>query len=147
MYKYFLILHILAATIWAGGHLVLTLTILPKALRRNAPELVFEFDSGFERIAIPALLLLVVTGLWLAYRMIPDVSAWFSFENYVSMLIVAKLTLLILTVALAVDARIRIIPNIAPDNLKTLAFHIIPVTIISVLLVIIGVGFRNGGAF
>jgi len=79
--------------------------------------------------------------------MIPDVSAWFSFENYVSTLIVAKLTLLVLTVALAVDARIRIIPNIASDNLKTLAFHIIPVTIISVLLVIIGVGFRTGGAF
>lgn len=147
MYKYFLILHILAATVWAGGHLVLALTILPKALRRNAPELVFEFDSGFERIAIPALLLLVVTGLWLAYRMIPDVSAWFSFENYVSTLIVAKLTLLVLIVALAVDARIRIVPNIASDNLKTLAFHIIPVTIISVLLVIIGVGFRTGGAF
>ncbi len=147
MYKHFLILHILAATIWAGGHLVLAVTILPKALRRNAPELVFEFDSGFERIAIPALLLLVVTGLWLAYRMIPDVSAWFSFENNVSTLIVAKLTLLVLTVALAVDARIRIIPNIASDNLKKLAFHIILVTIISVLLVIIGVGFRTGGAF
>ncbi len=147
MYKYFLILHILAATVWAGGHLVLAVTILPKALRRNAPELVFEFDSGFERIAIPALLLLVVTGLWLAYRMIPDVSAWFSFENYVSTLIVAKLTLLVLTIVLAVDARVRIIPNIASDNLKTLAFHIITVTIISVLLVIIGVGFRTGGAF
>ncbi|MFQ5799115.1 MAG: CopD family protein [Bacteroidota bacterium] len=147
MYKYFLVLHIVAATVWTGGHLVLAVTILPKALRRNAPEMVFEFDSGFERIAIPALLLLVVTGLWLAYRMIPDVSAWFSFENYVSTLIVTKLTLLALTVALAIDARIRIVPNIASDNLKRLAFHIIPVTIISVILVIIGVGFRTGGAF
>lgn len=147
MYKYFLVLHILAATVWTGGHLVLAVTILPKALRRNAPEMVFEFDSGFERIAIPALLLLVVTGLWLAYRMIPDVSVWFSFENYVSTLIVTKLTLLALTVALAIDARIRIVPNIASDNLKRLAFHIIPVTIISVILVIIGVGFRTGGAF
>jgi putative copper export protein len=147
MYKVFLMLHILAATIWTGGHLVLAVTVLPKALRRNAPELIVEFDSGFERIGIPALLLLVVTGLWLAYRIIPDVSAWFSFENYVSTLIVAKLTLLALTVALAVDARIRIIPNISSDNLKALAFHIIPVTIISVLLVIIGVGFRTGGVF
>jgi putative copper export protein len=147
MYKVFLMLHILAATIWTGGHLVLAVTVLPKALRRDAPELIVEFDSGFERIGIPALLLLVVTGLWLAYRIIPDVSAWFSFENYVSTLIVAKLTLLALTVALAVDARIRIIPNISSDNLKTLAFHIIPVTIISVLLVIIGVGFRTGGVF
>ncbi len=147
MYKVFLILHILAATVWTGGHLVLAVTVLPKALRRNAPELIFEFDSRFERIAIPALLLLVVTGLWLAYRIIPDVSAWFSFENYVSTLIAAKLTLLALTVALAVDARIRIIPNISSDNLKTLAFHIIPVTIISVLFVIIGVGFRTGGVF
>jgi putative copper export protein len=147
MYKVFLMLHILAATVWTGGHLVLAVTVLPKALRRNAPELIFEFDSRFERIGIPALLLLVATGLWLAYRIIPDVSAWFSFENYVSTLIAAKLTLLALTVALAVDARIRIIPNISSDNLKTLAFHIIPVTIISVLFVIIGVGFRTGGVF
>jgi len=79
--------------------------------------------------------------------MIPDVSAWFSFENYVSMLIVAKLTLLVLTVGLAVDARVRIIPKIGSDNLKTLALHIILITIVSVFFVIIGVGFRTGGAF
>lgn len=147
MYNYLLMLHILAATIWTGGHLVLSLTILPRALMRNTPELIVEFDSEFERIGIPALVVLVITGLWLAYQMIPDVTAWFSFENYVSVLIVAKLTLLALTVMLAVDARIRIIPSTGSNKLKALTFHIIPVTVISVLFVIIGVGFRVGGVF
>ncbi len=147
MYKYVLMLHILAATVWTGGHLVLAVTILPKALRRNAPELISEFDSGFERIGVPALILSIITGLWLAYRMIPDVSAWFSFANDVSTLIVTKLALLAVTVALAVDARVRIIPSINRSNVKALAFHIIPVTVISVLFVIIGVGFRTGGVF
>lgn len=147
MYNYLLMLHILAATIWTGGHLVLSLTILPRALMRNTPELIVEFDSEFERIGIPALVVLVITGLWLAYQMIPDVTAWFSFENYVSVLIVAKLTLLALTVVLAVDARIRIIPSTDSNKLKALTFHIIPVTVISVLFVIIGVGFRGRGVF
>lgn len=147
MDKLMLVFHILAATVWTGGHLVLAVAILPRALRRNAPEMVFQFDSAFERMAIPALLLLVATGLWLAYRMIPDVSAWFSFESRVSTLIVTKLALLALTIVLAVDARVRIIPHLGSAALKKLAYHIILVTIVAVLFVIVGVGFRTGGVF
>ncbi len=144
MYKYVVVLHILSATVWTGGHLVLALTVLPKALKRKDPQLIFEFDSGFERIGIPSLLLGVATGLWLAYQMASDVSVWFSFESYVSTLILTKITLFALTVALAVDARVRIVSKISPDNMKTLAFHVILVTIISILFVIMGVGFRGG---
>lgn len=147
MYTAFLAFHILAATVWTGGHLVLAVAVLPKALRRNAPELIIEFDSAFERMAIPALLILVVTGLWLAYRMIPDVSAWFSFESYVSRLILTKLALLAFTVALAVDARLGIIPHLGSTDLHKLSYHIVLVTILGVLFVIVGVGFRTGGVF
>ena len=147
MYKYVLMLHILAATVWTGGHLVLTFTILPKALKERAPEIILNFESRYERIGIPLLLIQVVTGLWLAHRLLPDVGAWFSFESYASSLIVAKLGLLALTAAFAVDARLRIIPKLSEKNLKALAYHIVPVTVIAVLFVIVGVGFRTGGLF
>ena len=99
------------------------------------------------RFGIPSLLILVVTGLWLAHHWLPDVGAWFAFESYVSHIIVTKLGLLALTAAFAVDARFRIIPNLSEKNLKALAYHIIPVTILSVLFVIVGVGVRTGGLF
>lgn len=63
-----LVLHLLGATVWVGGHLVLLITVLPKALRDRNPHPVLEFEKPFERIGIPALVLQVITGLWLAHR-------------------------------------------------------------------------------
>ncbi|MAT04011.1 MAG: hypothetical protein CL424_03085 [Acidimicrobiaceae bacterium] len=45
-------LHILGATVWAGGHLVLTLAILPEALRQQRGATVSEFEQRFERIGL-----------------------------------------------------------------------------------------------
>jgi uncharacterized membrane protein len=38
-------LHILGATVWAGGHLVLAMTILPNALRQRRAAMVNEFEQ------------------------------------------------------------------------------------------------------
>ena len=35
MYGWALLLHVLGATIWTGGHLILALTILPRVLREQ----------------------------------------------------------------------------------------------------------------
>ncbi len=35
MYKYIVLVHILAATVWAGGHLILVSTILPEAFKKK----------------------------------------------------------------------------------------------------------------
>jgi putative copper export protein len=144
MYGMLLLLHILAATIWTGGHLVLALTVLPRVLKQKSPSELLRFESAYERIGIPALLIQVATGVWLAYRMIPDMSQWFDFGNPVSRLIGMKLLLLAITVAFAVDARLRIIPQLSEDNLPSLAWHIVPVTATSVLFVFVGVSFRTG---
>ena len=147
MYSYILLLHVLAATIWTGGHLVLATTILPRVLKEKSPSDLFRFESGYERVGIPALIIQVITGLWLAHNLMPEIGLWFSFGNLISRLIVVKLILLLLTVLFAIDARLRIIPNLTDRNLMPLAYHIIPVTIISVLFVIVGVSFRTGGLF
>ncbi|MFP3874859.1 MAG: CopD family protein [Thiohalophilus sp.] len=144
MFDILLLLHLLGATIWTGGHLVLSLVVLPGVLRRRSVGELLRFESGYEKIGIPALLVQVITGVMLAWRMVPDVTQWFSFNGSVSQLVGIKLVLLLLTAAFAVDARLRIIPQLSENNLVALAWHVIPVTIISVLFVIVGVSFRTG---
>ena len=145
MFATLLTLHILGATIWTGGHLVLALAILPRVLRERDVAFLTAFESRFERIGIPALLTQIATGLWLAYRALPDVGAWFGFEGLAATHIGTKLGLLGLTIALAAHARLRLIPGLDGNRLPLLAAHIIAVTVVSVLFVIVGVGFRTGG--
>lgn len=147
MYKVILLLHLLGATIWTGGHLVLALGILPRVLAERSPRRLLEYESAYEKIGMPALIVQAVTGFWLAHRLMPDYSAWFNVHNAVSFLILLKMTLLALTLALAAHARLRIIPRLDAGNLNLLAWHIIAVTILSVLFVAAGLGFRTGGIF
>lgn len=144
MYGVVLLLHILAAMVWTGGHLVLALTVLPRVLKEKSPSELLRFESTYERIGIPALLIQVVTGVWLAHRMVPDASRWLAFDNPLSRLVGAKLVLLAVTIVFAIDARLRIIPRLSEENLTSLVWHIIPVTAVSILFVVVGVSFRTG---
>ncbi len=147
MYAFLIIMHILGASVWTGGHLVLVIGFLPRALKEKDPGLIEQFESRFERIGIPALLVQVVTGLWLAHIRLPVVSQWFTFDTVQSTHIFLKLVLLVLTLLLAVDARLRLIPRLNADRLRELALHMISVTVLAVLFVVLGVGFRFGGFF
>lgn len=144
MYGLILLLHILAATIWTGGHIVLSVVVLPKILKERSPEALLEFESVYEKIGMPALIVQVLTGLILAYRMVPDFNQWFDVANPVSHAIMAKLGLLALTVGFALDARFRVIPTLSENTLRLMAWHIVPVTILSILFVFVGVSFRTG---
>ena len=62
MYGAILFLHILAATVWTGGHLVLAIAILPRVLRERSPAKLLEFESAYERVGIPALVVQVATS-------------------------------------------------------------------------------------
>jgi putative copper export protein len=135
-----LVLHLLGACIWTGGHLVLCLTVLPRALAQRSTEVLSDFESGFERIGIPALGLQVLTGLWLVVRMLSGLEG--DARWHVLGVTTAKVLLLALTIGFAVHARMRLIPQLTPDRLRLLAYHIIAVTILSVLFVIVGVAFR-----
>jgi putative copper export protein len=144
MYAVTLLLHVLGATVWTGGHIVLATTILPKVLRERSPEELLRFERAYEKIGMPALAIQVVTGLLLARTLIGAGGGWFDFSQPVSRLVSMKLGLLGLTVALAIDARLRVIPKLSEKNLVDLAWHVVPVTILSILFVIVGVSFRTG---
>lgn len=144
MFGTLLLLHIIAATIWTGGHIVLSVVVLPRVLREKSATRLIDFESVYEKIGMPALIVQIVTGLILAYRLLPDINLWFDMSNPVAHGIVAKLTLLLLTFIFALDAKFRVIPVLSKNNLTDMAWHIIPVTLISILFVVVGVSFRVG---
>ena len=143
-YYILLSLHILGATIWAGGHLVLAVTILPEALRQHRAATVREFERRFERIGLPALAVQIVTGVWLAQRLLRSPDHWLE-GNSVARTVQVKLGLLVVTVGLAVHARFRVIPKLSDATLPTLAWHIRLVTLAAVLFVLAGASIRVGG--
>ena len=57
-----LFLHVLAASVWVGGQIVLA-GLVP-SLRRAAPDAVPVAARAFARVAWPAFAIAVVTGLW-----------------------------------------------------------------------------------
>lgn len=144
MYSLVLLLHVLGATVWTGGHLVLALCILPRAWRRRDVGGIRNFESAYERIGIPALLIQVSTGLWMAFHLLPEWSVWINFAHPPTLLVWIKLGLLGLTALLGADARLRIIPKLNSSNIRSLAWYIIPATVTSVLFIIAGVAFRTG---
>jgi putative copper export protein len=144
MHGLLLFLHVLAATIWTGGHLVLSIVVLPRVLKERSPSELLRFESVYEKIGMPALVVQVVTGLMLARRLLPDFGLWFDFDNPIARLVALKLFLLALTLGFAIDARLRVIPRLSEETLVAMAWHIVPVTIFSVAFVFLGVSFRTG---
>ena len=144
MYRYVLLLHTVSATVWTGGHLVLALRILPAVLKQRSASMLLDFERRYEPLGMSALVIQVVSGVWLASRFVP-LSLWLSPGTPTSRMVVMKLTCLALTIAFALDARLRVLPRLRDENVHTMVPHITAVTILGVLFVVAGVGFRTGG--
>ncbi|TXI80104.1 MAG: copper resistance protein CopD [Flavobacteriales bacterium] len=144
MFRFILILHLLGACIWVGGHLVLLFTILPKALREGDPGAVLRFEHGYERIGIPALLIQAVTGIWLAARYVPGIWPAFTFDDPLRSAVAIKLTLLFATLLTGLHARLRIIPRLVPERMSLLFVHVALVTIMAVAMLVVGAFIRTG---
>lgn len=144
MFGLILLLHLVGATVWTGGHLVLAVCILPTVLRERSPGRLLAFEQAYERLGMAALAVQAVTGLWLAYRLLPDVGLWTDTDSPLARGILAKLLLLALTVMVALDARLRVIPRLDESRLVDMAWHIVAITTLSLLFVAAGVAFRTG---
>lgn len=147
MHALLLNLHILGAVIWAGGHLVLALVILPRAFRTGEIRVVRDFEHGYERFGLSALLVQVITGPLLAARWVPNPADWLPGHGTLSAHIFAKLFLLALTVLLALHGKLRMMKKVGRGEwgLKAMTWHIVPVTVLSVLFLVLGVSIRLGG--
>ncbi|MCX5966672.1 MAG: CopD family protein [Cyanobacteria bacterium] len=144
-FAWLVIVHALAATLWTGGHLVLGLGVLPRALRLRQAAVIRDFEELFEPLGLTALAVQVVSGLWMAGLELPGFQGLFSLQSPIAVLLSAKLLLLAATAALALHARLQLIPHLRDDNLSGLAWHIRAITALAVAFVVVGAGLRLGG--
>ncbi|MGN7808758.1 copper resistance protein CopD [Flavobacterium sp. 22076] len=145
LHHFILIIHLLAATIWVGGHLTLSIVFLPSALRKKDPNIILNFERKFETLGMSSLITLVITGIWMAYDFGVTIDTWFTFSGSFEKVVSAKLLLLFLTIICALIAQFRIIPNLNEFNIKKMAVLIISVTLIGVTMLILGSTLRYGG--
>lgn len=139
--KWLILLHVLGATIWAGGHLILSLGFLSRALRDKDITIIVNFETNYERIGIPALIIQVITGFWMVLYYVPF-NFWWSLDSPHHYYLWIKISLLLCTILLAVHARLFIIPKLTVERLPSLAFHIVMATVLAVAFVITGLSFR-----
>ena len=144
-FPWLVIVHALAATVWTGGHLVLDLGVLPRALRQRRAELIRSYEETFEPLGLTALAIQVVTGLWMGSLYLPRYAGLFDPANPIGMLVGTKLLLLLATAALALHARLRLIPILSDDTLTGLAWHIRGITALAIAFVVVGALIRLGG--
>lgn len=142
-----LILHLIAATVWVGGHLYAAICVLPTVLKNRDPRALLKFEKSFSRAGLPALLLLVITGVWMALQFGVQWQHWFSFSNPVERVVSFKLLLLLFTLLLALSAQTRVIPALKdrPGRLPEMAVHLILVTLAGVAMLVLGSFVRYGG--
>ena len=140
-----LIIHLIAATIWIGGHLTLSIVFLPVALRKKKPLIILNFEKKFEPLGISSLIALIITGIWMAYDFGITYQSWFYFSGSLEKVVSIKLVLLMLTFVLALYTQIYVIPNLNKYNLNKIVFSIISVTVIGLSMLILGSTIRYGG--
>lgn len=142
-----LVIHLCAACVWVGGHLYLAVCILPKVLRQRNVALLLKFEKSYEPLGMSALVLLVISGIWMTLQLGISPSRWLSFSSPVERVTSTKLLLLLFTVCFAVSAQVRVIPKLKnhEENLPEMAAHIIGVTLLGIAMLILGSFVRYGG--
>lgn len=140
-----LIIHLLAATIWVGGHLLLLLRYVPKAIKSKSLEELSAFRKSFEPVGMPSLFILIITGILMAYDYNIIFEKWFLFENSIEKIVSIKLILLFISLTLAFITIRFVLPSINKISPFILYFIIFLVTIIAVTMLVLGSLVRVGG--
>jgi len=84
-----LFLHVLGATVWVGGQLVLA-TLVPVARVEGGPATTRELARRFQFVAWPAFALLLGTGVWNLFAVhVGDQSSAYLTTLFVKLLLVA----------------------------------------------------------
>ncbi|WP_410879665.1 CopD family protein [Myroides sp. DW712] len=141
------LLHLMGAAIWVGGHIILSVVLLPQVWREKAVYKLLDFERRYEWVGMPALGVLLVTGVRMAYLYQVTLTMWFTFQSPIERVISLKLICLIAIVLFALSAQFYVLPRLKKDSSKLplMIFHILSVTAISILMLVLGSFVRYGG--
>lgn len=142
-----LILHLFSATIWVGGHTYLVLRVFPQVLKHQDNERLLAFEKSYEPLGMSALIVLIITGIWMSAQYGIALRDIFSFSNPIESVVSLKLLLLLGTIGFAISAQTRIIPSLksSPAKLTAMAFHAAAVTLFAIAMMVLGSFVRYGG--
>ncbi len=139
MYEMLQLVHVIAATVWVGGHLIVALAYLPEAVKRRNLDTLLDFERRYaKRIGVPSLLISGATGLAMAY----SYTGWFGQVWPIGVKVIL-FAILVLNIVLARHALHRAVSDHV-GNTTRFAIHVIVVTVISILFVVMGWAIRMG---
>ncbi|MDO5651089.1 MAG: CopD family protein [Moraxella sp.] len=150
MQKLALILHLFGACIWVGGHLYLLIRLMPKFVKHQDIAGFLAFEKSYEPLGMAALAVQVITGLYMAYRIVPNVGMWFNPQlGVLSHLIMAKILWLGLTILTAIHARFWVVTRLQNGTynertLGVMGLHVLLICLFAMAFVITGAFFRWG---
>lgn len=142
-----LILHLIAASIWVGGHIYLIICLFPGILKRKDTATLLAFEKRYEPLGLASLLLLVITGFWMAFDYGITLSDLFQFSTSIERVVSTKLLLLLATIGFALSAQLRVFPSLkkSPKKLTEMAIHATAVSLLGIALLVLGSFVRYGG--
>ena len=102
--------HLIASAIWVGGSLFIAMVFAPilKTMTPSVQErlqIMIKVGRRFNKIAIPALLILIATGIWNSHQMLNRPEFLFS-SSYGMMLVIKMFLVAALLGSFAVHVRI-----------------------------------------
>lgn len=148
MQKIALILHLLGASIWVGGHFYLLIRLMPTFIRHDDVEGFLNFEKSYEPLGLTALVVQIITGIYMMAHILP-IPLWTSNMGVLTELIHGKLTWLVLTIVTALHARFRVVKKLQagthqPNTLIIMGVHVLLICIWGMAFVINGAFFRWG---
>lgn len=137
-------LHILGASIWIGGMLILALGVLPKAKKTNDATLIKNFESSFHILGMIALTVQLLTGFRMAMIYAGSMGNLFDFDNHAAVLFIWKLVLILITMGVFVVFKKKTLSKLTNENISSASSMIWILTLLAIALLILGLGFSRG---
>lgn len=103
-------IHLICSAIWVGGSLFIAIVFAP-VLKTMAPsvqerlQIMIKVGRRFNKVAIPALLILIATGIWNSHQMLSRPEFLFS-SSYGTMLLIKMFLVAALLGSFAIHVRI-----------------------------------------
>lgn len=148
LFSIFLLFHVIGASVWFGGLMVLSCSILPRAKRAGDPGALANYLRHFLRVGYPALVVQVLTGPMMATRLIPKMSDWFAWENGTQDHIGSKIIMYPIIVIVAVQMQRKVLPRLEAGDgaaIKSAAKYGHSLTFLSFLMLLTGISLHTYG--
>jgi putative copper export protein len=138
------IVHLLAATLWLGGLALLVLAWLPEMLRTRDPRLMWDALMRSRWVLMASLVVLVGSGLGLAWNWLPETRLWFTPDLPLARLVLAKVALATLLLLVLAYVEMRVLARFSADRLGRLGLCLVLLVLIAVGASVVGTAFRYG---